>query len=78
MLRFALFAILFVVACAVPVRDDMTSSELGNIRGCSSIDEYLAENPEAEIIARLEALELQSNRNNVSSTHSWGVREQCE
>lgn len=60
MLRFAVLAILFAAICAAPTTEEPSSSEL-DVVAVESIDDYLALNPELELVDQLEKEEI-SNR----------------
>lgn len=72
MLRFAVFAVLLAAVCAVPISDD-ASSAIDVLVG-DSIEEFLAENPEIEMLHQLEEVELHSQDGNFSSVFTFGKR----
>lgn len=73
MLRFALFAILFVAICTASFDDESESSGVEVFIG-GSIEKYLAHNPEVELVQQLEETELQSHDGITSSVFAWGNR----
>lgn len=61
MLRFTVLALLFAAVCASPINEDSKSSNL-EVGVVESIDKYLAENPDVEILDEFEKEEDQDRR----------------
>lgn len=74
MLRFALVAVLFAAVSALPINDELKSSDIDVFVG-GRVEEYLDENPGFEIVKELAEVESLSEGSNVTSTFKWGNRE---
>lgn len=72
MLRFAVLVILLAAVCAVPINDVAKSADV-EVIVVDSIDEYLTQNPEIELLERLEKEEVQEP-DRVQITYTLGRR----
>lgn len=61
MLRFTVFAALLTAICAIPINNIGDSETTGDVIVVTSIDEYLAQNPSAKILAELQREETPFN-----------------
>lgn len=62
MLRFAVSLILFLAVSAVPIKIDFSKSAHVDVFIVSSIEEYLAQNPDVEILERMKKEEIQDRQ----------------
>lgn len=71
MYRFTLLAVLFVAVGTLPIDDE--ESGLSVVVG-GSIEEYLAQNSEMELIGEMEKIDIESEGRNEWDVFTWGNR----
>lgn len=73
MLQIALFSFLLAIVCAVPIKDGPESSDV-ELLVEGSIEKYLAQHSEIELLNEFEEIDIQDEARNVSTVFAWGNR----